>query len=346
MVKKWSGPDQNFLALISYISIRVIRNKRGESVEMSNIYTLVLNHYLVCIGRYGHILYAPSPRPGLAWPLLLLLGSMLLSGCNALMSKATGGMASNLSAAILNQDDPETVRVGIPAYLIMLDSFVAGAPDDVALLTAAAELYAAYGVVFVDDPERAKRLTRRSWDYGQRALCSANVNTCGMASLHLQDMETVLDTLDKKDCEPLYTYGLSWLAYIQAHADEADALVRLPQAAVVMSRTQELDPDYRPGQVEMYLAILNTIRPPALGGNFSAGRVHYERAIEITNGRDLSIQVAFARYYARPLYDRELHDRILKKVLMANPVEPSLTLTNTLAQREARILLNNADDYF
>ena len=37
----------------------------------------------------------------------------------------------------------------------VLDGFVQGAPEDVDTLTAAAELYAAYGVLFVDDPERA-----------------------------------------------------------------------------------------------------------------------------------------------------------------------------------------------
>jgi hypothetical protein len=313
---------------------------------MKDICTLLTHRFLAWYCQHVHLLLMPSPRPGLAWPLLLLLTSILLSGCSALMSKATGGLASNLSEAILNQDDPETVRDGIPAYLLMLDSFVAGAPEDVAMLSAAAELYAAYGVVFVDDPERAKRITRRSWDYGQRALCNANANTCGMANLHLQDMQPILDTLDQKNSAPLYTFGLSWLAYIQTHSDEADALARLPQAAAVMLRTRQLDPDYRPGQVEMYLAVLNTIRPPALGGDFTTGRAHYERAIELTSGRDLSVQVKFARYYARPLYDRELHDQILQQVLMADPVEPSLTLTNTLAQREARILLNNADEYF
>lgn len=314
--------------------------------DMKDTCTLYAHRLLTWYCQHVYTLLMTSPRPGLAWPLLLLFTSILLSGCSALMSRASAGLASNLSAAILNQEDPETVRYGIPAYLIMLDSFVAGAPEDVAMLSAAAELYAAYGVAFVDDPERAQRLTQRSWDYGQRALCNANANTCGMANLHLRDMQPILDTLDQKNSAPLYTFGLSWLAYIQTHSGEADALARLPQATAVMLRTRELDMDYRPGQVEMYLAVLNTIRPPALGGDFTAGRAHYERAIELTDGRDLSVQVKFARYYARTLYDRELHDQVLQQVLMADPVEPGLTLTNTLAQREARILLNNADDYF
>ncbi len=54
----------------------------------------------------------------------------------------------------------------------------------------------------------------------------------------------------------------------------------------------------------------------------------------------------FARYYARTLYDRELHDQLLREVLTADPVQPGYTLFNTLAQAQAEELLESADDYF
>jgi hypothetical protein len=66
----------------------------------------------------------------------------------------------------------------------------------------------------------------------------------------------------------------------------------------------------------------------------------------LSDGKDLSINVEYARGYARLLYERELHDRLLTEVLEADPVRPRLTLTNTLAQRDARVLLDSADDYF
>ena len=75
-------------------------------------------------------------------------------------------------------------------------------------------------------------------------------------------------------------------------------------------------------------------------------RAHYERAIALSGGRDLSIKVSYARYYARTLYERELHDRLLNEVLAADPVQPGYTLFNTLAQDEAVELLESADDYF
>jgi hypothetical protein len=41
-----------------------------------------------------------------------------------------------------------------------------------------------------------------------------------------------------------------------------------------------------------------------------------------------------------------LHDQLLREVLEADPEQPGLTLFNTLAQDEARELLDSADDYF
>jgi hypothetical protein len=66
----------------------------------------------------------------------------------------------------------------------------------------------------------------------------------------------------------------------------------------------------------------------------------------LSHGRDLSISVDYARYYARTLYDRELHDQLLKNVMSAEPDQEGYTLFNTLAQREAQALLDAADEYF
>ena len=71
------------------------------------------------------------------------LAMSLLGACASVVATAGSGVAGNLNTAILNQDDPELVRDGAPAYLLMLDSFVEGAPDSTAALSAAAELYSA-----------------------------------------------------------------------------------------------------------------------------------------------------------------------------------------------------------
>lgn len=278
--------------------------------------------------------------------LLSCLAIPFLASCATVVATAGSGMAGNLNSAIMNQDDPELVRAGAPAYLLMLDSFVEGSPNNVAALSAAAELYAAYGVVFVDDPVRARKLTARGRAYGRRALCSANEDICGMWNETYEGFRIRLQEVTEKEVEALYTFSLSWIAYIQAHSDDFTALAKLPHAQLALMRVKELDPRYEEGNIEHFLGVLDTIRPPALGGDFDAGRAHYERALVVSGGKDLSIKVDYARYYARTLYERELHDRLLNEVLEADPVQPGYTLFNTLAQDEARELLDSADDYF
>jgi hypothetical protein len=56
--------------------------------------------------------------------------------------------------------------------------------------------------------------------------------------------------------------------------------------------------------------------------------------------------VEFARNYARMLYDRELHDRLLNEVMVADVQQPDQTLFNIIAKQEAVELLASADDYF
>lgn len=262
------------------------------------------------------------------------------------MQSATNDMAANLSAAIMNQDDPETVRDGAPAYLLMLDSFIEGSPGDAAMLGAAAELYAAYGVVFVEDQQRAHRLTSRALLYGRQSLCASNKSACGIQDLSYKEFEKTLQKLGQKDAASLFTYALASIAYIKVHSDDWGAMAKLPRVESALKRVQVLDQQYQAVQVEHFLAVLNTIRPPALGGDFEAGRKHFERALALSDGKDLSINVDYARYYARTLYDRELHDRLLKSVMSAEPIQDGYTLFNTLAQREAQELLDAADEYF
>jgi len=276
---------------------------------------------------------------------IMLLVAML-GGCATMVASAGSGLAGNLNTAIMNQDDPPLVRDGAPAYLLMLDSFVEGAPENVAVLSAAAELYSAYGVVFVDDPVRARKLTTRGRAYGRRALCAAEETACGSWELPFEDFLPAMQQVNAKQVPALYTFGLSWLAWIQAHSDDYSALAKLPQVKAVLQRVQELDRSYEEANIEHFLGVLNTIRPPALGGDFDAGLDHFQRALKVSGGRDLGIKVDYARYYARTLYDRELHDRLLDEVLAADPVQPGLTLFNTLAQEEAQELLASADDYF
>jgi hypothetical protein len=57
-------------------------------------------------------------------------------------------------------------------------------------------------------------------------------------------------------------------------------------------------------------------------------------------------KVVFAENYAKLIFDKALHDQLLREVIAADPVVEGMTLTNTLAQEQARTLLADSDDYF
>ena len=280
-----------------------------------------------------------------AGPFVLVLASCL-SGCAAIASKATNRFADNLTAAILDQSDPEIVRDGAPAYLLLIDSLLEGSPESAELLGASAVLYSAYAVLFAEDVQRAQRLSTHARAQGEHALCVVDPRTCGLSAKSYEEQTALLDQLDEHDVPALYAYSISSLAWLRAHRDDWAALAALPNVEAALVRVQALDAEYEAGSVQLYLGILNTLRPEALGGKPELGREHFERAIELSGGRDLSAKVELARSYARLVYDRELHDRVLNEVLQADPVAPRLTLLNVLAQRDARALLDSADDYF
>ena len=255
-------------------------------------------------------------------------------------------MAENLSASIQDQEDPELVREAVPAFLLMLDSMVRSSPDSPATLGAAAELYAAYGIAFNDDPERAKILTRRAQEYGRRALCAEDRNACGIESLPFAEYEQAINALGPDATSSLYSYSIGSLAYIRAHSADYIALADLPKVEVALQHLLDLDPGSDAASVNMYLGILNTLRPPALGGHPETGREYFETALALAGDKDLSIKVEYARGYARLLYDRELHDRLLNEVLAGQVKQPGYTLMNSLAHEQANELLASADDYF
>lgn len=289
------------------------------------------------------------PKMALSIPLktMLAIGVLLLnSGCASLMSSAASGLADNLSAAVLNQNDPDTVRDGAPAYLLLLDSFLEGSPEDPALLSAAANLYATYGFAFVDDPQRAARLTERARGYSSRAICLSYRPACNWDGMPFEEYEATLRGLSERHAEVVFSHGLASLAYIRKHSSDYSAIAMLPYSQALLERYLEINDGSDDGAIHTYLGVLNTLLPASLGGQPERGRAHFERAIELSGGRDLGAKVEFAEGYARLLYDRELHDKLLNEVMAADPIEPGKTLTNVLAQEHAEELLASADDYF
>ena len=122
---------------------------------------------------------------------------------------------------------------------------------------------------------------------------------------------------------------------------------RLPNVEAALLRVQLLDPRYQAGSVQLYLGILNTLRPEALGGKPEL-EARALRAGDRAQRRSGSGREGRARAQLRAARVRSGNSTtgVLNEVLQADPVAPGLTLLNVIAQRDARALLDSADDYF
>jgi hypothetical protein len=272
-------------------------------------------------------------------PVLLLT----LAGCVSMI----GSMAADtLTASILNQSDPALIESGVPAYLLLVDGFIHQSPDNEDLLAAGAQIFALYGTRFSTDGDAALRMTTKSKDYGQRALCLVHEPACNWAGLPYGAFVTELGQVSDKQIDQLYAYALGWLSYLDATSADLGAVADLPWVEAAMERVLALDETYEHGAVHTWLGIIKSLRPPALGGEPDAARAHFERALVLSGGRDLSVKVEYARRYGRLMYEQELHDRLLREVL-ADPAEvEGYTLFNVLAKKDAEALLATSAEYF
>jgi tetratricopeptide (TPR) repeat protein len=288
----------------------------------------------------------PSPafRFRLYWLLLTLV--MLLSGCASIVDRASASLGQQLSAGILDHDDPATVAAGLPAYLLLLDGLNHDGEPNAQRLCLAADLYGAYAGSFVDDQDRAKRLSKRAFDYASRAACATNSSWCDLDKRKFDEVEAAVAQAPADAAPVLFCLGGAWAGLIQANADDWNAIAAIPKARRVIERAVEIDPDFRDGQAQLYLGVMNSLLPPAYGGKPELAQRYFEEALTRSKGNNQMVRVLYARHYARLVFDQALHDRLIAEALAADPKVPGLTLLNTLAQRQALALQASSKDYF
>jgi len=278
---------------------------------------------------------------------LALSGVLFASGCASLVNRASERFADNLGRGILNQDDPATVAEGLPAYLLLLDGLLEGDPQNAGTLRAAARLYGAYAANFVSEPERAARLSARAFDYAQRATCIDQPGLCAAVKSPFDEWEmAVAAQTSEEDAARLYALGSAWAGYIQTHSEDYAAIAAIPRVSLLLERAVALQSALDQGMPHVYLGVLYSLRPAAVGGRPEQGRAAFEKAIELSGGRNLMARTLLARHYARLVFDQQLHDAQLQQVIAAEPRAPGLTLMNTLAQAQARELLADSANYF
>lgn len=273
----------------------------------------------------------------------LSVSLLLTGGCAATLADS---MSKTLSKAILNEDDPLLVRDGLPAYLLLIDGLIIDNPESEGLLVAGAKLNGAYGSIFANDKARSIQMAKKAFDYAHRAMCETVEEVCTAEKTPYRQFKTHLAEIEEDDVPVAYAYASAWAGVIQANSKDWKAVADIPKVEALLERIIDLAPDYEYGRPHLYLGVMRSQIPPSLGGRPEEGRKEFEAAIRLSDGKDMMAKVMFAEYYARLVFNKELHDQLLKEVIHGDPKVPGLTLTNTLAQQRARELMKSGKDYF
>jgi hypothetical protein len=275
--------------------------------------------------------------------LLLLLS---ISACGQLISNAKQEFSDDLSATILSFDDPETIKKAVPAYLILTSTMIKGDPENADLLESGAKLYGAYASGFTDTAESKKALANRAFDYASRAMCIRDPRFCDVKTLSYFEFEKLLASIEKPEAEHLFVFVSSWAGLIEANSSDWNAVAELPKVKAGIQCVLDVDETVSNGNAHLYMAVMDSLLPPTLGGKPELAKQHFDRAIEISKGHNLMAKVLYAEKYARMLFDRKLHDELLQQVIDADVGPEDQILINTLAKQKAAELLSDADDYF
>jgi hypothetical protein len=257
------------------------------------------------------------------------------------------GLADDLTASMYRHPDPETVREGGAAFLLLLDGLIESNPEDEGLLLAGARAYTAFASSFIDedDRERGVVLHERGREYALRAFALRPGGEAALAG-DQDEFEAYLGRFRAEDVPLLYGVAVAWMGWISAEGSPR-ARADFPMVRALLERCLALDETYDDGGVHLFFGIYYAVQPLGFGGDLEKSRSHFQRAMEINRGRNLMVPVLYARYYARMAFDRELFERTLREVLEA-PEQDSLDyrLINALARRRAERLLAEIEEYF
>jgi len=275
----------------------------------------------------------------------LLMAAVLLGGCARM---AVNSLMEPTVANLQRQTDLDLVCEGASSFLLMLDGMIAGEPMDKGLLLAAVQGFSAYASALdvCGRPERAATVSSKAREYAL-ALLATKPGLRSIAAMDPEAVQSALAELNEDDVALLFWAGNGWATWIHYQDGSPASLADLVRVEQIMRRVVELDEVFYHGGAHLFLGALYGAKPPLLGGKPDLSRFHFDKALAVSRGEFLPVQVVYAQTYARMMYDRDLYERLLNQVIDF-PVEqrPDIALANEAAKRRAARLLEEIDHVF
>ena len=296
-------------------------------------------------------------------PILTLLSLALLPGCS-IKHIAVNKLGNTLAAGgstYETDDDPELVASAVPFGLKLMESLLAESPKHPGLLLAASSGFTEFAYAFVAENadeirdtdlersdagrERARKLYMRAYRYGVRGL---DARYSGFSTAFDDDAAAAVARVRKRDVPLLYWTAASLGLAISASKDNPAMIARLPLVDTLIGRAAELDEAWGAGAIPGFLIGLEASRSGVKQEELQKRmRRHFERALEMSKGRDAGVYISFAENACVPAQNAAEFKSMLAKALAVETEQKSENrLANLVAQRRARWLLKHVDDLF
>ena len=298
---------------------------------------------------------------------LQLLGALLAlvvitPGCSVkrMAVNKLGDALAGGGTTFSSDDDPELIKSAVPFSLKLMESLLAESPKHEGLLFATASGFTQYGYAFVQQEAeeietdnltraremqaRARRLYLRARDYGLRGLEARHP---GFGVQLKQNPKAAVAKIRKKDVPLLYWSSVSWAAAISLSKDNPDFVADLPKVEAMIDRALALDESWDRGTIHGFLITFEMGRATGEGDPAVRARKHFDRAVELSQGKMAGPFVSYAESVCVPAEDRAQFEKLLKQALAINPDnDPPTRLANLVMQRRARWLLSRIDKLF
>ena len=272
--------------------------------------------------------------------------TLLLVGCSTIVKSQTMKLADSISSTVNNSADIDTVSKAIPTFLLLVDSLIQDDPDNAELLATSASLYNGYAGLFDSDDPQLKVLANKSFTHSLRAVCLDMSALCNARSIGFEDFQATTAYLSSENLNSIYILAVSWLGWIQANSSDWNAVAEISRPKLLLEKVNAIDEGYKYGSANIYLGVLESLIPPSLGGKPELGKKYFERAQALSSGKNQMVKVLYAKHYARLIFNRELHHRLLTEVIEHDQNVADFVLINALAAKHAKQLLATEDDYF